>query len=57
MRTKGRTKYGRQELHVAGDVSSRFKKKKRMRDRKVPVGLEARHGVRVAAPRRSSAKW
>jgi len=44
---KGRTKYGRQELHVAGDVSSRFKKKKRVRDRKVPVGLEARHAFEL----------
>src|SRR5690349_11409811 len=27
------TRYGRQELHVAGDVSSRYKKKKRVRER------------------------
>ena len=31
------TKYGRAELHVAGDMSSRLKKKKRFHDRKVPV--------------------
>ena len=30
---KGDTRYGRQELHVAGDVSSRYKKKKRVRER------------------------
>ncbi len=38
-----RTKYGREELHVTGDVSSRLKKKKRFRDRKVPVGIESKH--------------
>jgi translation initiation factor IF-2 len=27
------TRYGRQELHVAGDVSSRYKKKKRVKER------------------------
>jgi translation initiation factor IF-2 len=42
-----RTKYGRQELHVAGDVSSRFKKKKKVRERKAPVGIEARHGFEL----------
>ncbi len=42
-----RTKYGRQELHVAGDVSSRFKKKKRIKERKAPVGFEARHGFEL----------
>jgi translation initiation factor IF-2 len=30
---KDATRYGRQELHVAGDVSSRYKKKKRVRER------------------------
>ena len=44
---KQRTKYGRKELHVAGDVSSRFKKKKRVRDRKVPVGMEAKHAFEL----------
>jgi len=38
-----RTKYGRQELHVAAD-SSRFKKKKRVRERRAPSGVETRHG-------------
>jgi len=42
-----RTKYGRQELHVAGDVSSRFKKKKRVRERKAPFGVETRHGFEL----------
>ena len=43
-----RTKYGRQELHVAGDVSSRFKKKKKgMRDRRAPVGMESRHAFEL----------
>ncbi len=42
-----RTKYGRQELHVAGDVSSRFKKKKRVRERKAPTGVETRHGFEL----------
>ena len=39
-----RTRYGRQELHVSTDISSRFKKKKRVRDRKAPAGVEALHG-------------
>ncbi|NDD73864.1 MAG: translation initiation factor IF-2 [Gammaproteobacteria bacterium] len=42
-----RTRYGREELHVAGDVSSRFKKKKKVRERKAPVGMEARHGFEL----------
>ncbi len=41
-----RTKYGRQELHVAAD-SSRFKKKKRVRERRAPSGVEARHGFEL----------
>ncbi len=44
---KRRTKYGRAELHVTGDVSLRLKKKKRVADRKVPVGLEAKHGFEL----------
>jgi translation initiation factor IF-2 len=44
---KRRTKYGRAELHVTGDVSSRLKKKKRVADRKVPVELEAKHGFEL----------
>ncbi len=42
-----RTKYGRAELHVTGDTSSRFKKKKRTRDRKAPAGAEALHGFEL----------
>jgi translation initiation factor IF-2 len=41
-----RTKYGRQELHVAAD-SSRFKKKKRVRERRAPSGVETRHGFEL----------
>ncbi|NBW89415.1 MAG: translation initiation factor IF-2 [Gammaproteobacteria bacterium] len=42
-----RTRYGREELHVSGDASSRFKKKKKVRERKAPVGMEARHGFEL----------
>jgi translation initiation factor IF-2 len=36
------TRYGRQELHVAGDVSSRYKKKKRVKERTTgTVSVEA----------------
>ena len=42
------TRYGRQELHVAGDVSARFKKKKvRMRGRPVAAEGEAKHGFEM----------
>jgi translation initiation factor IF-2 len=44
---KRRTKYGRAELHVPGDVSSRLKKKRRVQDRRAPVGVEARHGFEL----------
>ncbi len=44
---KGGTRYGREELHVQGDVSSRFKKKKRVRDRKSPVGVESKHAFEM----------
>jgi translation initiation factor IF-2 len=37
------TRYGRQELHVAGDVSARYKKKRRMRSRSA-ASMEAQHG-------------
>ncbi|MEO7775355.1 MAG: translation initiation factor IF-2 [Steroidobacteraceae bacterium] len=41
----GKTRYGRQELHVAGDVSARYKKKKtRSRGRPMPSDGETRHG-------------
>jgi translation initiation factor IF-2 len=41
------TRYGRQELHVAGDVSARYKKKKRVRARSAPVAAEARHAFEM----------
>ncbi len=41
------TRYGRQELHVAGDVSARYKKKKRLRSRTAPVAAEARHAFEM----------
>ena len=42
-----RTKYGRAELHVSTDASSRLKKKKKVRERKAPVGMEQRHGFEL----------
>ncbi|HEY7928471.1 MAG TPA: translation initiation factor IF-2 [Steroidobacteraceae bacterium] len=44
---KQRTRYGRDELHIAGDVSARHKKKKRLRARTMPVGAEAKHGFEM----------
>ncbi len=44
---KDGTRYGRAELHVQGDVSSRFKKKKKVRDRKVPVGVDSKHAFEM----------
>ncbi len=41
------TRYGREELHVATDVSSRFKKKKRVRSRPVAVSGDARHAFEM----------
>ncbi len=41
------TRYGREELHVATDVSSRFKKKKRTRSRPVAVSGDARHAFEM----------
>jgi translation initiation factor IF-2 len=41
------TRYGRQELHVAGDVSSRYKKKRRLKARTVGVGSDAPHGFEM----------
>ncbi|HEX4647667.1 MAG TPA: translation initiation factor IF-2 [Steroidobacteraceae bacterium] len=38
------TRYGRQELHVTGDVSSRYKKKRRAKARPVPAAAEAGRG-------------
>jgi translation initiation factor IF-2 len=46
---KDATRYGRQELHVQGDVSSRYKKKKRVKERTGTggVSLEARHAFEM----------
>jgi translation initiation factor IF-2 len=41
------TRYGRQELHVATDVSSRYKKKRRVKSRTMPSGTEGRHGFEM----------
>jgi translation initiation factor IF-2 len=41
------TRYGRQELHVTTDVSSRYKKKRRVKSRAVPSGSEGRHGFEM----------
>ena len=38
------TRYGREELHVATDVSSRFKKKRHAKSRPMPSSGEGRHG-------------
>ncbi|MGH8137297.1 MAG: translation initiation factor IF-2 [Steroidobacteraceae bacterium] len=44
---KGATRYGRQELHVAGDVSSRYKKKRRTKSRPLPASAEGRHAFEM----------
>ncbi|HTY48715.1 MAG TPA: translation initiation factor IF-2 [Steroidobacteraceae bacterium] len=44
---RSQTRYGRAELHVAGDVSSRHKKKKRVKVRTGVVGSETRHGFEM----------
>jgi translation initiation factor IF-2 len=41
------TRYGRQELHVAGDVSSRYKKKRRVKSRTVAASADAPHGFEM----------
>ncbi len=41
------TRYGRQELHVAGDVSSRYKKKRRTKSRPVSSSSEGRHAFEM----------
>jgi translation initiation factor IF-2 len=41
------TRYGRQELHVTTDVSSRYKKKRRLKARPVPAAAEGRHGFEM----------
>jgi translation initiation factor IF-2 len=42
-----RTRYGREELHIAGDVSARHKKKKRLKTRTPTVGAETKHGFEM----------
>src|SRR5215468_992327 len=44
---KQHTRYGRQELHVATDVSSRYKKKRRAKARPVPSAAEGKHGFEM----------
>jgi translation initiation factor IF-2 len=44
---KQHTRYGRQELHVTGDVSSRYKKKRRAKARMVPAAAEGKHGFEM----------
>ena len=41
------TRYGRQELHVTTDVSSRYKKKRRVKSRALPSGSDGRHGFEM----------
>ena len=41
------TRYGRQELHVATDVSSRYKKKRRVKSRAHPSSTDGRHGFEM----------
>jgi translation initiation factor IF-2 len=41
------TRYGRQELHVATDVSSRYKKKRRVKSRAMPSSTDGRHGFEM----------
>ncbi|HXO64758.1 MAG TPA: translation initiation factor IF-2 [Steroidobacteraceae bacterium] len=41
------TRYGRQELHVTGDVSSRYKKKRRAKSRPVATSADGRHGFEM----------
>src|SRR5690242_4185497 len=41
------TRYGRQELHVATDVSSRYKKKRRTRARPMPSASDGKHGFEM----------
>ncbi|HXR20828.1 MAG TPA: translation initiation factor IF-2 [Steroidobacteraceae bacterium] len=44
---KQRTRYGREELHITGDVSARHKKKKKLKTRTVTVSSEAKHGFEM----------
>ena len=48
VRDDKRTKYGRAELHIAGDVSARHKRKRRLPGgRAMPAGGESRHGFEM----------
>jgi len=44
---KQQTRYGRQELHVTGDVSSRYKKKRRTKSRALPAAADGKHGFEM----------
>ena len=44
---KQRTRYGREELHITGDVSARHKKKKKLKTRTLTVSSEAKHGFEM----------
>jgi translation initiation factor IF-2 len=44
---KQQTRYGRQELHVTGDVSSRYKKKRRVKSRPLPAASDGKHGFEM----------
>jgi translation initiation factor IF-2 len=44
---KQQTRYGRQELHVTTDVSSRYKKKRRAKARHMPAAAEGKHGFEM----------
>jgi translation initiation factor IF-2 len=41
------TRYGRQELHVTTDISSRYKKKRRVKSRAMPSSTDGRHGFEM----------
>jgi translation initiation factor IF-2 len=41
------TRYGRQELHVVGDVSSRYKKKRRVKSRPTQSSPDGRHAFEM----------
>jgi translation initiation factor IF-2 len=41
------TRYGRQELHVVGDVSSRYKKKRRVKGRPTASDGDTKHGFEM----------
>ncbi len=45
--SKQRTRYGREELHIAGDVSARHKKKKKVKSRTLAPAGEAKHGFEM----------